>query len=150
MEKLNDRMMLYFTNVCIETSKLSTCVSKKVGAVLVRDKRIIAIGYNGVPSGKKHCDEIFDIHSFNRDEHSSWSTLNEYHAEENVFAFCLREGISTKDAIMFISLSPCIKCAKLILNSGIKEVYYLEKYDRDIFGINFLKENNIEVEQIKI
>lgn len=148
MEKLKEKMLKYFVNVCIETSKLSTCVSKQVGAVLVRDKRIIAIGYNGVPSGHMHCNEIFNQDNFDRDAHSEWSKTHEFHAEENVFAFCLREGISTKDATLFISLSPCSTCAKLILNSGIKAVYYIEEYDRDIQGIDFLITNDVFIQKI--
>lgn len=147
MEELNDKLISYFKNVCLETSKLSTCISKQVGAVLVRNKRIIAIGYNGVPSGEKHCDEIFTS-SFDRDKHSTWSKLYEYHAEENIFAFCLREGISTYNSSIFISLSPCTNCSKLIVNSGVKEVYYIEEYDRDIKGLDFLRHHNVKVRKI--
>lgn len=148
MEKLEDKLINYFKNVCLETSKLSTCVSKQVGAVLVRDKRIIAIGYNGVPSGATHCNDIFNKESFNREEHTKWSVTHEYHAEENIFSFCLREGISTKNSTMFISLSPCINCAKMISNSGITQVFYIEEYDRDTGGIQFLVDNKISIRKI--
>lgn len=145
MQLIKPKFLSYFKNVCLETSKLSTCISKQVGAVLVRDNRIIAIGYNGTPSGEKHCDEIFK-EGFDREEHSTWSKTHEYHAEENLLLFCLRNGISTKDSQLFVSLSPCINCAKLIANSGIEKVYYMEEYDRDKTGLKFLEEHSISTE----
>lgn len=145
---MNDKFLNYFKTICLETAKLSTCVSKQVGAILVRDLRIIAIGYNGVPSKEKHCNEIFNKNSFDRDEHNSWSKLNEYHAEENLLSFCLRDGISTENSILFVSLSPCINCAKLIANSNIKKVYYFELYDRDQEGIKFLEKRGVKVFKI--
>ena len=147
MQQIKPKFLAYFKDVCLETSKLSTCISKQVGAVLVRDNRIVAIGYNGVAKGEKHCNEIFDT-TFDRDEHSAWSKHHEYHAEENLLLFCLREGISTKDCLLFVSLSPCINCAKLIANSGIEKVYYIEEYDRDKTGLKFLEEHNISIVQI--
>jgi dCMP deaminase len=149
MEKDNHsyKMMEYFKNVCLETKKLSTCISKQVGAILIREDRIIAIGYNGVPAGEKHCNEIFSF-PFDREEHIKWSSINEYHAEENIFAFCLRNGISTINTEIIISLSPCINCARMIKNSGVKKVFYIDLYDRDQEGIKFLEKNNIPIQQI--
>ena len=138
----------YLKKICVETSKLSTCVSKQVGALLIKDNRIIAIGYNGVPSGIKHCDELFDKNNFDREKHHEWSKLNEYHAEENVLLFCLRHGINISDSQLMSSLSPCINCAKLISNSGIKKFYYLEEYDKDTKGLDFLKKSKVEVIKI--
>jgi dCMP deaminase len=142
---MNEKFLNYLKNICVETSKLSTCVSKQVGAVLIKDKRIIAMGYNGVPSKIKHCNEIFDKNDFDREKHHEWSKLNEYHAEENVLIFCLRHGINITDSILIASLSPCINCAKIIANSGIKEVYYLEEYDKDSTGLEFLKKSNVKI-----
>jgi len=147
MQQMKPKFLNYFKNVCLETSKLSTCISKQVGAILVKENRVIAMGYNGVASGEMHCNDIFDI-DFKREEHIAWSILNEYHAEENLLLFCLREGISTKGCSIFISLSPCLNCSKLIANSGIKKVYYIEKYDRDDRGLEFLNKRNIPVEKI--
>lgn len=147
MQEMRPKFLNYFKNVCLETAKLSTCVSKQVGAILVKDNRIIAIGYNGVAKGEKHCNEIFS-ETFNREEHSAWSKFHEYHAEENLLLFCLREGISTKGCSLFVSLSPCINCAKLVTNSGIEKVYYIEEYDRDKTGLAFLEDRNISTVQI--
>lgn len=144
---MKDKMKNYFRSVCLETAKLSTCVSKQVGAVLVRDNRIISIGYNGVPAGSTHCNEVFDK-DFDREEHHAWSFYNEYHAEENCISFCTRNGIKTEGATLFVTLSPCIHCAKLVSNVGIKSVYYIESYDKDLSGLHFLKDRGIEVNQI--
>jgi len=133
----------YFFKVAELTSKLSTCASIEVGAVLVRDKRIIATGYNGVASGKKHCKEIFSD-TFDRETHHTWSIENELHAEENLIAVCAKNGIQTKDAKLYLTVSPCITCAKIILAAGILEVNYSKEYDKDSRGIKFLKDNGVK------
>jgi len=132
-----------FTDVAKTISKMSTCQSRKVGCVLIKANRIIAIGYNGVPSGKIHCeDRVFK----DRNEHHDWSCKNENHAEMNLICFCAREGMRTEDTILITTLAPCINCAKIILSCGIKEVYYLEEYDLDTEGIKFLLNNKIKCE----
>ncbi|MCK4259915.1 MAG: hypothetical protein KAX49_13115 [Halanaerobiales bacterium] len=77
-----------------------------------------------------------------------FSKQNELHAEQNLIAYCAKNNISTNNTILFISLSPCITCAKLILATGIKMVYYIIKYDKDSTGIKFLKDNNINCKKI--
>lgn len=132
----------YFFEVCKLTSKLSTCQCKQVGAVLVKDKRILAIGYNGTPAGKPHCNgkKFYD-----REHHHAWSKYNELHAEQNILSFCAKNGIPTNNCILYIALSPCIDCAKIILASGIKGVFYIKEYDKDKTGLEFLKNNDIYV-----
>jgi len=142
----------YFMDVCKRTAELSTCSSRKVGCILVKNKRIIACGYNGVPSGKKHCNEMFDeslmsIDKQYRFKHHEWSQINELHAEQNLICFCAKNGIKTEDTILFVTLSPCINCSKMILSAGIKKVFYLEEYDLDDEGIKFLKRNNVKIEK---
>jgi dCMP deaminase len=132
----------YFFNVALLTSSLSTCISKQVGAVLVKDNRIIATGYNGVASGKKHCNEIF-TEPFNRELHHTWSIFNELHAEENLISLCAKNGIKTKNSKLYLTLSPCITCAKIILAAGISEVHYIKEYDKDSEGLGFLEDNKI-------
>lgn len=141
---MKDKMYNYFIKVCKETAKLSTCQVKKVGAVLVKNDRILAISYNGSPSKIPHCcDKVFKT----REEHSKWSEEHEIHAEANLVAYCAKNNISTDGATMFVSLSPCINCAKLIIQTGIKEVIYLEEYDRDERGIQFLFNTGISCEE---
>lgn len=132
----------YFMRVATETAKLSTCVSKQVGAVLVRDNRIIAIGYNGVPSQRTHCNQIFDSKDFDRDKHHEWSLYNELHAEQNIISYCAKNGISIDNSILFVTLSPCINCAKLLLTSGVRMIYYLDIYDKEN-GLDFLHRNKV-------
>jgi len=146
---MKQKLLTYFTNVLLETSKLSSCASKQVGALLVRDNRILAISYNGTATGKKHCNDIFkEVTIKNREEHHLWSIRNELHAEQNLIAFCAKTNICTSGSALFVMESPCISCAKLIVASGITTVFYINKYDKDTTGIEFLKECGLEVKQI--
>lgn len=148
---MKQKMKTYFKDVAIRTSQLSTCASKQVGAVLVKDNRILGIGYNGTASGCEHCNERWASDNMTneicRNEHHKWSKVNELHAEQNLLAYCAKEGISTKDTILFVTLSPCIDCAKLIYASGIKEIYYIVPYDKDTTGLEFLQDRKLIVER---
>ena len=126
-----------FINIAKETSTLSHCVRSKVGAVLVRDGNIISFGYNGTPSGMdNHCEE-------------NGVTLNHViHAEVNAVLKAAKTGNSVDGSTLYLTLSPCLDCSKVILQSGIKRVVYLTKY-RNPEGIDFLKQF-IEVEQYDI
>ena len=130
----------------------SSCARVQVGAILVKENRIVSMGYNGTPHGQEHCFEYFknvDLESKEfYDEHVTFSIRHELHAEENDLSFAARNGIETDGATMYVSFTPCINCAKLILQCGIKEVYYLHPYDRDMSGKEFLEENHIKCEQV--
>jgi len=133
-----------FMNVAYEVARMSTCRKIHVGAVIVKDKRIISIGYNGVPSGWQHCDEVFtgNEEDFLK-KHHEWSNYHEIHAEMNAIAFAAKNGISTQGAELYCTHSPCVNCSKIIVQSGIKKVYYAELYDKH--AINFLKKAGMEV-----
>lgn len=120
-------------------SGLSYAERLKVGALLVKDKSIISDGYNGTPSGadNKAEDENGDSH---------WYVI---HAEENVILKAAKQGYATKGATLYITHSPCQNCCKLILQSGITRVVYINEY-RNIEGLDFLRNLGVEVEQIKI
>lgn len=141
-----------FINIAKEFAKHSTCCRKQVGAIIVKDKRVISAGYNGVSSGKIHCNEIFKNNDYASNDfiriHSEWSKINESHAESNCITYAAKIGVSVNDCILYTTLSPCIDCAKQILNSGIKEVYFDEVYDRDQSGITYLQESGIKIERI--
>ena len=134
----------------------STCERIQVSSIIVKDGRIISTGWNGVPSGKKHCTKYFrekysdpyNVVSFN-DEHRVFSERYEIHAEQNAIAYAARNGIKTNGTILYISLSPCLNCAKLICAAGIKKVFYFLEYDRSNAGIEFLNENNIQCKELK-
>jgi dCMP deaminase len=138
----------FFIDIANKVAEQSTCCRLKVGCVLVREGRIISIGYNGVPKGMKHCEDKFpeefrkDYEHF-RNVHHEWSNTHELHAEANAILFAAKEGISTKGATLYITFSPCINCAKIIASAGIKKVIYNEKYDRSSDGIDFLHELGI-------
>ena len=117
----------------------SYCNRLKVGAVIAKDTRIISTGYNGTISGMDNCCE-------DKDDRTKRTVL---HAEQNALMFALRNGTSTLGTTMYITHSPCEDCAKLIAQSGISKVVYSENY-RNLNGVKFLQEANVEVRQINI
>ena len=126
-----------FINIAKETSTLSHCVRSKVGAVLVKDGNIISFGYNGTPSGINNACEENDV-----------TLPYVIHAEINVILKAAKTGNSVDGSTLYLTLSPCIDCSKVILQSGIKRVVYLTEY-RNLDGVNFLKQF-IQVEQYDI
>ncbi len=118
----------YFQNVSYETAKLSYAKRLKVGAVAVKDRRIICVGFNGTPPGEDNCCE---------DEHNV-TKPNVIHAEDNLIRFANSNNIHIKDCDIYITHSPCINCAKLIHDSGFAKVYFSEYY-RSSDGLDFLK-----------
>lgn len=121
-----------------EWAKLSHCKRKQVGALIVKDNTIISDGYNGSPSGFTNAceDENGDTH---------WYVL---HAEANAILKVAKSTQNAQGGTLYISLSPCKDCSKLIIQAGIKRVVYLNEY-KDTSGVSFLKDLNIEVEHIK-
>lgn len=137
-----------FKEVLTSFEKKSTCIRLQVAAILIKDGRIISTGWNGSPSGIKHCCDHFHNKSYTLQEHRDFSDLYEIHAEQNCIAVAAKNGISTNGAEMYISYSPCLSCAKLIMGAGIKKVYYRIEYDRSPEGLELLKKCNIEIEKI--
>lgn len=125
-------------------SKLSYAERNKVGCIIVSPKgQIISQGYNGTPSGYDNCCEYTD-------ENGKLITKKEVlHAESNAISKCAKWLSSTEDATLYVTLSPCFECAKIIIQAGIKRVCYNETY-RNTEGLDFLKKNNIQVDQIFI
>ena len=124
-------------------SDLSTARRLKVGALIVKDDRIISIGYNGMPAGWDNNCEL-------ELEDGTIKTKPEVlHAETNAIAKLARSSESGLDATLFVTHSPCLDCAKLIYQSGIKHVYYSINY-RDDSGIIFLRNSGIQVEQLDV
>lgn len=134
-----------FMDTAERFAQLSSAKRLKVGAVVVKDNRIISIGYNGMPSGwTNECEEIVQ-HS---DDTITLVTKEEViHAEANAIIKLARDGESGSDTTMFCTHAPCIECAKLIYGVGINKVYYRDSY-RDTSGIDFLKTCNIEVKHV--
>lgn len=132
----------YFMIVAEETAKLSHAVRLQVGAVIVRDDRIISIGYNGMPAGWDNvCED--PIH----DNYGGTALITKpevLHAESNAIAKLARSTQSGDGATMFCTHAPCMQCAKLIYQSGIRELYFKTHY-RDVDGLNFLKNSGVLV-----
>ena len=137
-KKLNKYDKAYL-RIAKEWSQLSYCKRKQVGAIIVKDRMIISDGYNGTPSGIENCCE--DEEGLTR-----WDVL---HAEANAILKVARSTQSCEGATLYITLSPCKECSKLIHQSGIKRVVYHNGY-RDDSGLQFLTKAGIEVEHIAV
>jgi dCMP deaminase len=128
-----------YLRIAKEWSLLSYCKRKQVGAIIVKDRMIISDGYNGTPSGFENCCE-------DQDGLTRWDVL---HAEANAILKVAKSTQSCEGATLYITLSPCKECSKLIHQSGIKRVVYQNGY-RDESGILFLKKAGIEVDHIPV
>lgn len=130
-----------FREFLITLSKRSTCLRGKVGALIVQDGRIVSTGYNGSPRGMKHCLDIGC-------QIENGACVRTLHAETNAIAFAARYGIKTDGATLYTSTSPCLNCSKLIINSGITEVVFLQEY-RKHEGTDLLIQAGIIVRKLK-
>ena len=137
-----------FMDVAHRFAELSTARRLHVGAIVVKDDRIISIGYNGMPAGWDNNCEYEHYTLGNPDDFELKTRPEVLHAESNAIAKLARSNESGEGASIFITHAPCMDCAKLIYQSGIKEVYYGDAY-RSNTGIEFLKRCEIKIEQIK-
>jgi len=135
----------YFMQAAILVRSRSTCLRRKVGAVLVKGRRVLATGYNGAPSGITHCEvtgclrEQLKVPSGERHE-----LCRGLHAEQNVILQAAMYGISVEGSTLYITNAPCSICAKMIINAGIKEVVYADRYP-DTMAVDFLKEAKVKL-----
>jgi dCMP deaminase len=126
----------------------SHCVKLQVGAVLTKDTRIISLGYNGPPAGTHNCDEEWPGVGCPRDSKGSCSLA--LHAEQNAILYAAKNNVSLDGATIYVTLSPCIACAKVLFSLGIKKVYYLNSYAEykgipSDEGVDFLQKFGVEV-----
>jgi dCMP deaminase len=132
--------------VAHEYAKLSSAKRLQVGCIVVKDNRIISIGYNGMPTGwDNECEDVIG-----QDDVGALITKSKpevLHAETNAIAKLAGSNESGKDATLFVTHQPCLDCAKIIYQTGIKEVYYNHTY-RSIEGIKFLEKCNIKVKKV--
>lgn len=141
-----------FLNIAEEIAKDSHCISLHVGAVLVKDKRIISTGYNGTAAGFINCDDYFKNKQYTRDEHHTFSEAFEIHAEVNSIIYAARNGISIADCSIYITHQPCKNCLKMLCAAGIKNIYYRYEYDKanyDTLTKKMLKDLNVKIKQIQ-
>ncbi len=139
-----------FMDLAISLSKRSHCIKAHVGAVLTKDTRIISIGYNGPPSGTHNCDEEFPEVGCPRDAKGSCSLA--LHAEQNAILYAVKNGSNIEGSTLYVTLAPCIACARVIFTMKIKKVFYLHSYAayKGIGveeGVDFLRKFGVDVEQ---
>lgn len=138
IDKMSEKKKKYdkaYLRIAKEWGQLSYCKRKQVGAIIVKDRMIISDGYNGTPSGFENCCE-------DEENTTKWYVL---HAEANAILKVARSTQSCENATLYITLSPCKECSKLIHQSGIKRVVYHQEY-KDTSGIDFLRKAGVEVD----
>lgn len=140
----------YFIEIAALISNRSTCIRRNVGAVIVKEKRILATGYNGTPKGLPHCLEIgclreeLKIPSGERHE-----LCRGLHGEQNALLQASLHGVRVKDSILYCTNQPCIICAKMLINAGIKEIVISDGYP-DKMSMDFFKQAKILVRKAKL
>lgn len=122
--------------IAYQTAKLSYAERRKVGCIIIKDEQIVSFGYNGTPKGFDNCCEKNDC-----------TLPSVLHAESNAITKIAKSTMSSNGATLYTTTSPCFDCAKLIIQAGIKEVYYSESY-RNMDGVELLKEAGIKVEEV--
>ncbi len=139
----------YFMEIAEVVKTRSTCLRRQVGAIIVKDKQILSTGYNGAPTGLKHCGETgcireqLEVPSGERHE-----LCRGLHAEQNAIIQASLHGVKIEGATIYVTTQPCVVCAKMIINSGIKEVVYKGDYP-DKLSAQMLAESGITVQKFK-
>ena len=139
-----------YMELAVNLAKRSHCIKRHVGAVLTKDTRIISIGYNGPPSGTHNCDIEWPETGCPRDSKGSCSLA--LHAEQNAILYAVKNKTDVEGATLFVTLSPCIACARIIYTMKIAKVIYLKSYAEykgipNDEGIDFLKRFGVEAEK---
>lgn len=139
-----------FMELAVNLAKRSHCIKRHVGAVLTKDTRIISIGYNGPPSGTHNCDEEWPGVGCPRDSKGGCSLA--IHAEQNAILYAVKNKTDVEGASLFLTLSPCLACARIIYSTGIKRVLYLNSYAEhkglaQDEGVEFLKKFGVKAER---
>ncbi|GAB4344346.1 MAG: cytidine/deoxycytidylate deaminase family protein [Candidatus Abyssubacteria bacterium] len=136
----------YFLEIAKLVSTRSTCLRRHVGAVFVRDKRVLATGYNGAPSGLKHCDEVGCIREQQGIPSGERHELcRGIHAEQNAILQAAQFGISLRGSSLYCTNQPCILCAKMLINAGVERIVVLGGYPDDM-ARDMLEEAGIRIE----
>ncbi|AEB73013.1 ComE operon protein 2 [Lentilactobacillus buchneri] len=133
----------YFMMQAVLLASRSTCERLSVGAVIVRDKRIIAGGYNGSVAGDDHC---IDVGCYLEDGHC----VRTIHAEMNAILQCAKFGESTDNAEIYVTDFPCLQCTKMLLQAGITKINYLRNYHNNDYAQKLIRLKNIELNKIKL
>ena len=141
----------YFMTITQQVAERSTCQRAKVGAVIVRDRNILATGYNGAPAGMPHCTDsgclIYESKTPNGDiEQNCFRTI---HAEINAIAQAAKNGSNIKDSSIYVTHTPCIHCLKVLVNTGIRSVFYEKPYKIHTLE-EILRNTRVEMEKVDL
>jgi dCMP deaminase len=139
----------YFMQICDTVAQRSTCTRASVGAVIVRNRNILATGYNGSPAGLPHCNEVGCLiySSTNPDGENEENCFRTIHAEINAIAQAAKSGVSIQGSAIYITHSPCIHCLKVLINTGIERVYFKKPYKLDQVR-EMVEKSGIQMEQV--
>jgi dCMP deaminase len=139
----------YFLDITMLVAKRSTCLRRAVGAIIVKDKRILSTGYNGAPSGIRHCLEVGCLREQLKIESGQRHELcRGIHAEQNAIIQAAYHGVSVKEASLYCTNLPCSICAKMIINAGIRKIYYRAGY-ADSMSREMLREAGVDLIKIE-
>ena len=140
----------YFMSIAQLVATRSTCLRRKVGAVLVKDKRILGTGYNGAPSGIRHCEDTGCLREKLKVKAGERHELcRGLHAEQNVIVQAAYYGATTKETTLYSTHMPCIICSKMLINAGVEKIFYLDGYP-DALADEILSETDIELVRLTI
>ncbi|HEB12309.1 MAG TPA: cytidine deaminase [Actinobacteria bacterium] len=138
----------YFLDIVVQVARRSTCLRRQTGAVIVKDKRTLATGYNGAPMGLAHCCDVGCLRDERKIESGARHELcRGLHAEQNAVIQAAFHGVSIKGAVIYCTHQPCTLCAKMIINSGIREIIFISSYP-DELAVELLKEAGIKQVQL--
>jgi len=139
----------YFMEIASIVSKRSTCTRRQVGAIITKEKRILTTGYNGPPSGIKHCEEVGCLREqLNVPSGERHELCRGLHAEQNAIIQASLHGVCIDGSVLYCTHQPCIICTKMLINAGIVEVKFLHGYP-DGLSQEFLEEAKIKVSKIE-
>jgi dCMP deaminase len=141
-----------YMELAVNLAKRSHCIKRHVGAVLTKDTRIISIGYNGPPSGTHNCDEEWPKDGCPRDSKGSCSLA--IHAEQNAILYAVKNKTAVEGSTLYVTLSPCLACARMIYSMGIQNVIYFSSYAEfkglpSDEGVDFLRKFGVEVSRYR-
>lgn len=139
----------YFLEICELLTKRSTCIRRGVGALIVKNRRILATGYNGTPSKISHCSETGCLRAkLNVPSGERHELCRGLHAEQNALLQASLHGVSVEGGTLYCTNQPCVICAKMLINSGLKEIVFRDGYP-DELAEGFLKEAGIKVRKVQ-
>ena len=130
----------YFMRMAFLAASRSNCTRRKVGAVIVKDKNVLATGYNGPPSGTVHCDVVGCIRDeLNVPSGERHELCRGLHAEQNAIIQAAVHGVSIKDAVIYVTTHPCVVCSKMLMNAQIREIIYAQGYPDELSELMLLE-----------